>query len=126
MLKDERDEDQRFALLMRSAQNGDAAVYRELLGRLTPLLRRLIRREQPAVQWDDVEDLVQDILLALHYVRATYNPERPFLLWLVAIARHRMTDGAHRYARGSANEVTVEHFCLKLYPAPMRVALLRH
>lgn len=47
MLKGEHDEDQHFALLMRSAQNGEAAAYSELLGRLTPPLRRLIRREQP-------------------------------------------------------------------------------
>jgi RNA polymerase sigma-70 factor (ECF subfamily) len=36
------------------------------------------------------------------------DPGRPFLPWLLAIARNRMVDGARRYVRRSANEVAVE------------------
>ena len=48
---------------------------------------------------------MQDVLLSLHAARSTYDPARPFLPWLMAIARNRMADGARRYARRAANEV---------------------
>jgi DNA-directed RNA polymerase specialized sigma24 family protein len=79
-----------------------------LLEEVTPLLRQTVRRHRNFLQPADVEDLVQDILLSLHAVRATYDPGRPFLPWLMAIARNRMADGARRYVRRSANEVGVE------------------
>jgi RNA polymerase sigma factor (sigma-70 family) len=58
------------------------------------------------LQAQDIDDLVQDILLSVHVARATYDPERPFLPWLTAIARNRMADGARRYARRATHEVT--------------------
>jgi RNA polymerase sigma-70 factor, ECF subfamily len=54
------------------------------------------------------EDLVQDILLSLHAVRSTYDPNRPFMPWLLAIIRSRLADGARRYARQCAREVHVD------------------
>jgi RNA polymerase sigma-70 factor (ECF subfamily) len=48
-------------------------------------------------------------LLSLHAVRATYDPERPFLPWLLAIARNRMVDSARRYGRRAAHEVQVQN-----------------
>jgi RNA polymerase sigma factor (sigma-70 family) len=101
--------DRRLADLMRSAQDGDHSAYIQLLEEVTPLLRQTVRRYRHFLQPADVEDLVQDILLSLHAVRATYDPGRPFLPWLRAIARNRMADGARRYVRRSANEVAVEH-----------------
>jgi RNA polymerase sigma factor (sigma-70 family) len=98
----------RLADLMRSTQDGDHSAYVQLLVEVTPLLRQTIRRHRHFLQPADVEDLVQDILLSLHAVRATYDPGRPFLPWLLAIARNRMADGARRYVRRSANEVAVE------------------
>src|SRR5260370_14115579 len=101
--------DRRLADLMRSAQDGDHSAYVLLLEEVTPLLRETVRRQRSFLQPADVEDLTQDILLSLHSVRATYDPGRPFLPWLLAIARNRMADGARRYVRRSANEVAVEH-----------------
>lgn len=98
------DEDRPLALLMRSAQDGDAAAYRRLLHEITPRLRRAIRRRRNFLQPCDIEDLVQEVLLSLHAVRATYDPNRPFLPWLFAIARNRMADDARRHARRAANE----------------------
>jgi RNA polymerase sigma-70 factor (ECF subfamily) len=101
--------DRRLALLMQSTQRGDGSAYAQLLREITPLLRQVIRRQRSFLQPQDIEDLVQDTLLSLHAVRATYDPERPFLPWLMAIARNRMADSARRYFRRSAHEVTVEH-----------------
>lgn len=96
--------DQRLARLMGAAQDGDAGAYATLLGDVAPLLRRFVRGRFAFLQPSDVEDLVQDILLSLHTARATYDAARPFLPWLMAIARNRMADGARRFARRVANE----------------------
>lgn len=104
------DVNQRLADLMRSAQAGDHSAYAKLLAEITPLLRRTVRRQRTFLQAADIEDIVQDILLSLHAVRATYDPNRPFLPWLLAIARNRLVDDTRRYARLAANEVAVEHF----------------
>lgn len=95
---------------MRSAQDGDSGAYRQLLTEITPLLRRFVRGQRRFLQPCDIEDLVQDILLSLHSVRATYDPNRPFLPWLMAIARNRLTDGARRTLRRAANEISVADY----------------
>ncbi|MBI2737110.1 MAG: sigma-70 family RNA polymerase sigma factor [Rhodospirillales bacterium] len=92
---------------MRLAQGGDRAAYKRLLEEITPRLRRMVQRNRAFLQPQDIDDLVQNILLALHSARATYDPCRPFLPWLMAIARNQIADGARRYARRVANEVIV-------------------
>jgi RNA polymerase sigma factor (sigma-70 family) len=100
--------DRRLADLMRSAQDGDGSAYAALLQEIAPWLRQMIRLRRRFLQPQDIEDLVQDILLSLHTVRATYDPQRPFLPWLAAIARNRLADSARRYARRAAKEVMAE------------------
>ena len=110
MMMDKKTEQEcRLAGLMASVQGGDAGAYGTLLRQVAPLLRDAVRRRFRFLQSSDVEDLVQDILLSLHTARATYDPARPFLPWLMAIARFRMADGARRYARRAANEVVSAH-----------------
>ena len=60
----------------------------------------------------DIEDLVQEILLSVHAVRATYDPERPFVPWLLAITRNRLADAARRHARTTAHEIHVENLAV--------------
>lgn len=93
--------------LMTAAQAGQNAAYEQLLETITPMLRRLAQRHG-IVRPDEVEDLVQDVLLSVHTVRMTYDPGRPFLPWLLAIARHRLADRARRYSRTVAHEVVVD------------------
>ncbi len=66
------------------------------------------RRRAPRLQGCDVEDLAQDVLLALHAARASYEPGRPFLPWLLAITKYRSTDGLRRLGRRGRNEVTTD------------------
>ena len=87
------DRELRWRRLMAAAQDGDRASYAALLRELVPALRGFARRRLPSDA--DAEDAVQDTLLALHKVRATYDPARPFGPWLFAIARRRVID---RYA----------------------------
>ncbi len=78
-----------LARLMVASQNGDKSAYNVLLSEAGLWLERYFRRRVPPHQLDD---LVQDVLLALHNKRATWDKTRPFLPWLAAIARYRWVD----------------------------------
>lgn len=96
--------------LMCLAQAGDNSAYDRLLRQCAALIRRTLKRRHPFLTEPDVEDLVQDILLSVHAVRATYDANRPFLPWLMAIVRNRTADMARRYSRRAAREVAVEKY----------------
>src|ERR1700692_2733407 len=100
--------EERLGALMRSAQSGDADAYAALMQELAVRLRRIVRHRRAFLEHADVEDLVQDVLLSVHAVRATFDPTRPFIPWLLAITRNRLADAARRYARYGAHEVVVE------------------
>jgi len=86
-----------WSILMARAQSGDGTAYRRLLEDIAPYLRSLAaKRHRDA---SDVEDTVQDILLTLHAIRHTYDPNRPFGPWLVTIANRRIVDRLRRQAR---------------------------
>jgi RNA polymerase sigma factor (sigma-70 family) len=104
----QRMNDQALSRLMQAAQDGDARAYLRLLEEIAPRLRQIVRSHRRFLSPDDIEDLVQDVLLSLHAVRATYDPRRPFMPWLMAIARNRLADGARRYSRQAAHEIRVE------------------
>jgi RNA polymerase sigma factor (sigma-70 family) len=98
----------RLAALMRAAQGGGADAYAELMQELAGRVRRIVRRRRAFLEHADVEDLVQDVLLSVHAVRATYDATRPFLPWVLAITRNRLADAARRYARHGAHEVVID------------------
>src|SRR6476469_7606041 len=100
--------DDDLAGLMKLAQDGDMEAYSQLLQEVTIRLRRIVRRYRSFLTHEDIEDLVQDILLSPHSVRATYDPQRPFMPWLLAITRNRLADGARRYARTSMRELNTD------------------
>lgn len=88
----------RLKPLWLQAQAGDEAAYRQALGLLAGRLRAYLRRRLTA--WpDEVEDLVQEILLALHLQRGTYDPSLPVSAWALAIARHKLVDLWRRRGR---------------------------
>jgi RNA polymerase sigma-70 factor (ECF subfamily) len=89
---------------MARAQDGDRDGYRELLDDLIPMLRAFLRRR--VTNATDVDDVVQDVLLAVHRARHTYDPARPFEPWLFAIARHVAIDHVRRRLARSSWEVT--------------------
>jgi len=99
--------DGQLQLLMRAAQAGDGHAYRAMLTAVTPRIRRIVRARRAFLGKEDVEDLVQDVLLSVHAVLATYDPSRPFMPWLLAIVRNRIADAARRYVRQQAHEVGV-------------------
>jgi RNA polymerase sigma-70 factor, ECF subfamily len=77
--------------LLVAAQRGDAAAYADFLRELASLLRGFFRRRLTQLP-DEVEDLVQETLLAVHNKRHTYEPQQPVTAWLHAIARYKLID----------------------------------
>jgi RNA polymerase sigma-70 factor (ECF subfamily) len=83
------------------AQSGDEVAYRECLQRIAARLRAFLRRRLQALP-DDVEDLVQETLLAVHTHRGTCDPALPVSAWVLAIARHKLVDFWRRRGRQEA------------------------
>ncbi|MBV9653085.1 MAG: sigma-70 family RNA polymerase sigma factor [Acetobacteraceae bacterium] len=95
--------DSRLAALMAAAQDGDAASYASLLRHCLPIIATAARRQ--GVPPDRTDDVVQEVLLTIHRARATYDPSRPFLPWLNAIARRRAIDALRSHGRRAGHEV---------------------
>ena len=71
--------------------DGDHAAYQTFLQKLSAHLRAFFRRR--LFGWpDDVEDLVQECLLAMHNKRHTYQSDQPLTAWVHAIARYKLID----------------------------------
>lgn len=87
-----------LARLMASSQQGDKQAYTVLLCEVQMWLERFFRRRCAPAQMDD---LVQEVMLAVHNKRATYDPGRPFLPWLAAIARYRWVDHLRKVYRNA-------------------------
>lgn len=85
-----------FVRLMIASQAGDTRAYTVLLTEVQRWLERYFRRRVAPAQLDD---LVQEVLLALHAKRATWDETRAFLPWLAAIARYRWVDHLRRVYR---------------------------
>ena len=83
-------------LLLRGL-DGDAAAYHAFLGELSRHLRGFLRVRLARLP-DDVEDLVQETLLAVHNQRHTYDPSQPLTAWIHAIARYKLVDLLRRRA----------------------------
>ena len=70
---------------------GDTAAYHHFLKDLSAHLRAFFRKRLFQLT-DDVEDLVQETLLAVHNQRHTYHPDQPLTAWVHAIARYKLVD----------------------------------
>jgi RNA polymerase sigma factor (sigma-70 family) len=94
-----------WTMLLEQSLEGDCAAYHRLLILLTPALRRAVRARATAVGLD-AEDVVQEVLLALHLKRNTWVRGTPVAPWVAAIARNKLVD-AHR-RRGRRLEISID------------------
>jgi RNA polymerase sigma-70 factor (ECF subfamily) len=93
-------EDERaWAALMARTQQADAAAYDLLLRELQIVIRRFVRRRVGDAPW--LEDVVQETLIAVHRGRHSWNPARPFVPWLYAVAQSRLVDVIRRERSGA-------------------------
>jgi RNA polymerase sigma-70 factor, ECF subfamily len=83
---------------MRAAIAGDAGAYRTVLQSLTIFLRAEARRgfARYGRGTADVEDVVQETLLAIHLKRETWRTDEPIGPWVRAIARNKLIDSMRR------------------------------
>lgn len=91
------DETALHALMVRGLA-GDSAAYTMLLKHLAEALRVYFRRKL-FQQQHEAEDLVQDVLLAIHTKRATFDASRKLTTWVYAIAQYRLIDHLRRQKR---------------------------
>ena len=90
--------EQQLKPLMLMGLAGDSAAQHQLLERCAERLRDYYRRRLPDRE-HDVEDLVQESLIAIHSRRASYDTQRPFTAWLHAIARYKLADHLRAHYR---------------------------
>jgi RNA polymerase sigma factor (sigma-70 family) len=95
----------KWGSLMSAAQNGHGGAYHRLLSEVSDWLNRYFQRRLPS---GDVDDAVQETLLAIHRRRHTYDPQYPFGPWLAAIAKHKWVDQLRSLERQPTDELPDE------------------
>jgi len=99
------------SLLLRGLA-GDEPAYRDFLRELSAHLRAFLRKRLARLP-DEVEDLVQESLLAIHNQRHTYDSGQPLTAWIHAIAKYKLVDLLRRRAkRESLTDALDEDFSL--------------
>lgn len=88
--------------LMVASQGGNGGAYRRLLSEMSIWLERYFRRRLPHAE---VDDAVQETLLAVHRRRHTYDPQYPLAPWLAAIAKRKWIDQLRALERRSTDEL---------------------
>jgi RNA polymerase sigma factor (sigma-70 family) len=91
--------------LMEQSLQGDSCAYQRLLVLLTVAVRNVVRWRACAAGLDP-EDVVQEVLLALHLKRSTWLTGTPVAPWVAAIARNKIVDALRR--RGTRIEVPLD------------------
>lgn len=84
--------------LMQAGLDGDGMAHRALLERLSKHLRayfkgQLVRIGQGPVE---AEDLMQEVLMAVHTRRHSYDRSQLFTPWVYGIARYKLVDYLRR------------------------------
>ena len=105
-----------WSALMRAGLAGDAEAYRRLLALIAPVLRRMAQKSLSRAGNAEAEDVVQEILLAIHLKRQTWLADQPLTPWLNAIARHKLIDALRR--RGRRVFVNIDDFSETLAGEP--------
>jgi RNA polymerase sigma-70 factor (ECF subfamily) len=93
---------------MRAANRDDRASYYRLLHELAPVLRGVVNRgfARYGLGFEDVEDVVQETLLALHLKRHTWDDRRPFFPWVRTIAQNKLVYNLRR--RGHRTQIPLD------------------
>lgn len=91
-----------------AAQRGDRRAYGALLAAALPWLRGRARRRWPGSAAAEIEDIVQETLLALHLNLHLYDPARPAEPFIYGIMKLRGAEVRRRQARHGAREAGLD------------------
>lgn len=80
-----------LAGMMRRARSGDKLAYETLLRELIPLFRTYYLRRVRDNR-SELDDFVQECLIAVHQRQITYDLDRPLTPWIFAIAKYKLID----------------------------------
>ena len=84
--------DDDLEMLLRQANTGDGRAYAAFLKAILPLVRAAVRHRARGLGPDRCEDVVQDVLMAIHLKRQTWRQDLPVRPWLYAIIRFKVID----------------------------------
>ena len=97
-----------WAALLAAAQAGDSRAMARFLTQVTPLIRAVVRARGRSLPRDLHEDVVQEVLLAIHLKRDSWQPDTPLRPWLYAVTRYKVIDAFRR--RGSRVHLPIHDF----------------
>jgi len=102
--------DDPWSAMMKAAMVGDEGAYRRLLEDISRFVRAMARSAFNRARMGDaeVEDAVQETLLAIHLKRHTWDMSQKLGPWVSAIARHKIIDAMRR--RGGRRIEPIEAF----------------
>jgi RNA polymerase sigma-70 factor (ECF subfamily) len=96
-------QEQKLSDLMERSQHGDRQAYHELLEISAKLIRSFLYRRLQYKQ--DIEDILQESLIAVHKSRHTYQANRAFKPWLFAITNYKLQDYFRKHYRKAEHEL---------------------
>ncbi|MBS4082770.1 MAG: sigma-70 family RNA polymerase sigma factor [Rhizobiales bacterium] len=101
------DRELEWTALMNAAIDGNADSYRRLLELVTPVIRATAVRacHRFAAPLSEVEDAVQETLIAIHLKRHTWRRGEPLGPWINAIVRNKLIDALRRRTRRAEIEI---------------------
>jgi RNA polymerase sigma-70 factor, ECF subfamily len=102
--------DDSWSRMMVAAIAGDEGAYRRLLEEIGRSVRARARAAFARARLGDadVEDAVQETLLAIHLKRHTWDSNQRLAPWVNAVARHKIIDAMRR--RGARRAENIEDF----------------
>jgi RNA polymerase sigma-70 factor (ECF subfamily) len=97
-----------WEMLLVAANAGDGQAFLRFLTAITPVVRKVVQARGRALAPDQREDIVQEVLLAVHLKRQTWQAGMPVRPWLYAVCRHKVADAFRR--RGTQVHLPIEDF----------------
>ncbi len=92
------EDEERWSSLMAKAVKGDKKSYQVLLSELANVIEAYLHRKFSLdFKSNLLDDCIQDVLIALHEARHTYDPTRPFRPWFFSIVKYKSIDALRKY-----------------------------
>jgi RNA polymerase sigma factor (sigma-70 family) len=105
-----------WSALLGAARRGDERAYARFLAEAAPVIRGIVRARGSGLGEAAWEDVVQEVLLAVHAKRHTWREAEPLEPWLYAIVRYKVIDAQRRRRRGT--DVPIEEHVDELVAPP--------